>query len=77
MIREDLQQAQDIIEQQLRDSGKPMKAKDLFESIGEVGIRNIDLREAVWLLIGKGKVRLDWERQLVLADEVESKAAAG
>ena len=77
MIREDLQQAQDIIEQQLRDIGKPMKARDLFESIGEVGIRNIDLREAVWLLIGKGKVRLDWERQLVLADEVESKAAAG
>ena len=74
MITESLRRAQEAIERQLRNQGRPMGAKELFQSIDEEGVRDIDLREAVWLLIGKGKIHLDWDRQLVLVDEVKSQA---
>lgn len=77
MITNKLQRAQDAVEEKLRASGRPMKAVELFDSIDEEGVRDIDLREAVWLLIGKGTIHLNWERQLVLAEDFESEAVAG
>ena len=76
MLTDSLQRAQTAIERQLREEGKPMNARELFQSIDEEGVREIDLREAVWLLIGKGKIRLNWDRRLELADEAESEVVA-
>ncbi len=77
MISEELVRAQSAIEERLRANDGPMKAGDLFKHIQDAGLRDIDLREAVWLLIGKGKVQLNWDRQLVLADELDPKATEG
>lgn len=78
MLSEALLKAQEAIEERLREEGVPMRAGDLLKSIKEgKDMRDIDLREAVWLLIGKGKIHLNWDRQLVLADEVESQVTVG
>ena len=55
-----------------------MKAGDLLKSIKEdKDVRDIDLREAVWLLIGRGKISLTPDRKLVLVTEVESQTMVG
>ena len=77
MLSEALQEAQEAIEEQLRRERGPIKAADLFKGIDRKGVRDIDLREAVWLLIGKGKIHLTWDRQLELAEDVEAQTPVG
>ena len=77
MLSEALQKAQEAIEERLREEDGPMRAGDLLKSIKEEGVRDIDLREAIWLLIGKGKIILTTDRKLVLGYEVESQSVIG
>lgn len=60
--------AQEVIEEWLAKQDEPIKASLLLKSIREeVGdVRDIDLREAVWILIGSGKIVLTPERELTL-----------
>ena len=73
MIDEGIRKAQDAIEEWLAKQDRPIKARQLLELIrGEVeGVRDIDLREAIWILIGSGKVTLTPERELTLNRETE------
>ena len=66
MLSENLQKAVDSIRAYLVDL-EPLSANELFSAI-EFGedVRNIDLREGVWLLIGKGEVALTSDMKVVL-----------
>ena len=66
MLSEALNQAQAAIANDLRKAGKPVEARKLLEEIKDKhGIKDIDLREAVWYLIGQGEIALTWDRTLV------------
>ena len=77
MAEEALQRAQEAIEGRLRERGSPVKVGVLLRCIrdGEEGIRDIDLREAVWILIGRGTVNLTPDRELVLTQETGAQTA--
>ena len=69
MLNQALEQAQAAIASDLRKAGKPVEARKLLEAIKEQqGIKDIDLREAVWYLIGQGEIELTWDRRLVSKD---------
>ena len=69
MLNRALEQAQAAIASDLRKAGKPVEARKLLEAIKEQqGIKDIDLREAVWYLIGQGEIELTWDRRLVSKD---------
>ena len=72
MVDDALQEALKQIEARLREEGRPMKVGALLQCIKDdvQGVRDIDLREAVWLLIGRGTIILTPDRELVLQDEV-------
>lgn len=69
-----IQKAQEAIEERLQKEGQPVKARQLLSGIRDdiPAIRDIDLREAVWILIGRGKVSLTPDRELILGREPES-----
>ena len=77
MVDGALQEALQEIEARLREEGRPIKVGALLQCIKDdvPGVRDIDLREAVWLLIGRGTIILNPERELVLPDEVGAEAA--
>ena len=57
MLNEALQQAHAAIANDLRKAGKPMEARKLLEEIKDrQDTKDIDLREAVWYLIGQGEI---------------------
>ena len=66
--------AQEAIEQRLERQGQPVKAGLLIKQIKEEvpGVRDMELRGAVWILIGKGKISLTPDRELTLKNLVES-----
>ena len=66
MADDGVQRALETIEDQLKKGGRPVKARLLFKDIREEfsNIRDIDLREAVWILIGRGKITLTPNREL-------------
>ena len=68
MLDETILKAQDAIEEQLKKEGRPIKVRMLLRNIEDKGegIKDIDLREAVWLLIGRGKVKFTPNRELAL-----------
>ena len=73
MLSEALQNAQKVIANDLRKAEKPMEARKLLDDIMEKqGIRDIDLREAVWYLIGQGEIVLTWDRKLVSREFADS-----
>ena len=74
MQHDGLQKAQEAIEIKLREEGQPMKARLLLTSIRKdrTDMRDIDLREAVWILIGRGKLSLTANRELTLSTGTES-----
>ncbi len=66
--------AQDAIETLLRDAGEPIEAGQLLKNIREKNrdIRDIDLREAVWILIGRGTINMNPDQELTLSKEAKS-----
>ena len=69
MLSEALQKAQTAIADDLREAGQPVEARKLLDAIKEErDIKDIDLREAVWYLIGQGEIELTWDRRLVSKD---------
>ena len=73
MLNEALEQAQAAIANDLRKAGKPVEARKLLEEIKEKqDIKDIDLREAVWYLIGQGEIVLTWDRKLVSREFADS-----
>jgi hypothetical protein len=68
MPNEGIIKAQHAIEAELKRQGQPVKAGSLLKEIrGNLeDVREIELRGAVWVLIGRGKVSLtpDWELTL-------------
>ena len=73
MIDEGIRRAQDAIEERLAKQERPIRAGLLLKIIREEGedVRDIDLREAVWILIGSGKIILTPQRELTLNSESE------
>ena len=73
MPNEGLLKAQNAIEAELKKKGQPVKPSLLLKEIREdlEGVREIELRGAVWVLIGRGKVSLtrDWELELASQSE--------
>ena len=66
MANDSLEQAQEAIADNLRKAGQPVDTREVLEDIHrKQGIADIDLREAIWLLIGKGEIGLTWDRKLV------------
>ena len=66
MLSEALQQAQEAIVEGLREEKQAVSPKQILEKIREKrGLKDIDLREAVWLLIGRGEIELTSDRKLV------------
>ena len=73
MLSEALQKAQTAIASDLQSAGQPVEAGKLLEEIKEKqDIKDIDLREAVWYLIGQGEIVLTWDRKLVSKDFANS-----
>ena len=73
MLSEALKRAQTAIADDLREAGKPVEARVVLEKIKEKhGIKDTDLREAVWILIGQGEIGLTWDRKLVSKDFANS-----
>ena len=73
MLSEALNRAQAAIADDLRKAAKPVEARSLLDNIIEKqGIKDIDLREAVWYLIGQGEIVLTWDRMLVSKDFADS-----
>ena len=68
MPNEGLLKAQKAIESELKRKGEPVKPNLLLKEIRVdlEGVREIELRGAVWALIESGKVSLtrDWELEL-------------
>ena len=73
MSNDGILRAQHAIEAELKKQALPVKAGALLKEIRKdlQGVREIELRGAVWVLIGRGKVNLtpDWE--LVWANKGE------
>ena len=74
MISEGLRKAQEAIEERLREEGRPVMPRDLVAEIKKQdgNLKEIDLREAIWLLIGRGEIDLTWDRKLVSKDIANS-----
>ena len=73
MISEARKQAQAAIVNDLREAREPVEARVLLDNIKEThGIKDIDLSEAVWYLIGQGEIGLTWDRRLVSKDFADS-----
>ena len=70
MLDEAVLKAQDAIEEQLQKEQQPVKVRKLLRKIDNQGkgFKDIDLREAVWLLIGKGKIKFTPNRELALSN---------
>ena len=69
MLSEALDKAQAAIADELRKAGEPVGGRKLLDGIIEKqGIKDIDLREAVWYLIGQGEIVMTWDRKLVSKD---------
>lgn len=69
MLSEALDKAQAAIADELRKAGEPVEGRKLLDNIIEKrGIKDIDLREAVWYLIGQGEIAMTWDRELVSKD---------
>ena len=75
MPNEGLLKAQNAIEAELKRKGRPVKPGLLLKDIREdlEGVREIELRGAVWVLIGRGKVSLTPEWELKLANNGETR----
>ena len=73
MADDGIRKAQNAIEERLAKETGPIKVGLLLKSIREdmKDIRDIDLREAVWVLIGSGKIVLTPERELALSSETK------
>ncbi len=62
-------QARTAIVDELRKAGEPVGGRKLLDSIIEKqGIKDTDLGEAVWYLIGQGEIVMTWDRKLVSKD---------
>ena len=74
MISDGLRKAQEAIEERLREAGKPVMPRDLVAEIKkeDSNLKEIDLREAIWLLIGRGEIDLTWDRELVAKEFANS-----
>jgi hypothetical protein len=73
LLNEALEQAQAAIANDLRKAGKPVEARKLLEEIKDrQDIKDIDLREAVWYLIGQGEIVLTWDRKVVSREFADS-----
>ena len=73
MVGEGIRRAQDAIQEGLTKQERPIKAGLLLKIIREEveDVRDIDLREAIWILIGSGKIILTSQRELILNSESE------
>ena len=59
--------AQSAIKAQLRRQRAPMKPRELRQAItDENSLRDIDVREAIWILVGRGQIELTPQRTLTL-----------
>lgn len=69
-----LLRAQEAIETWLRDAGEPIEAGELLRNIRERNrdMRDIDLREAVWILIGRGTIHINPDQELTLRKQAIS-----
>ena len=78
MTDDGIRKAQEAIEQRLKNESGPVKGELLLKQIKEEteGIREMELRGAVWLLIEKGKISLTPERELVLGGEANPQSSA-
>ena len=76
MLDDGIRRAQKAIEQELEDAGRPMKAGLLIKTIKEKDqvVKDIDLREAVWILIGRGTISMSPAQELILSRETEPKS---
>ena len=75
MLDDGILKAQEAIEEWLRKAEKgPVEAGELLKNIKEEkrDIRDIDLREAVWILIGKGTINMNPDQELTLSEEDRS-----
>ena len=69
----EVHQAEEAILRRLEKGAGNRTAGQIILEIGEAEkIRNISLREAVWVLIGRGKVELTGNHLLVLSDQWKS-----
>ena len=75
MANEGIIKAQDAIQAELQRKGQPVKPSLLLNEIRAdlEGVREIELRGAVWVLIGRGKVSLTPEWELKLANNGETR----
>ena len=70
MMTDALRDAQDAILLQLRREGDPIRPRTLLQTIkDESGLKEIDIREAIWILIGRGAIALTNERRIALTTE--------
>ena len=70
MMTDALRDAQDAILLQLRREGGPIRPRTLLQTIkDESGLKEIDIREAIWILIGRGAIALTNERRIALTTE--------
>ena len=78
MSTETLQNAASAIADKLREKGEPMATRSLVEAIRQQTCMNeTDLRRAIWLLIGQGKIELNWDRKLVANDSPDLRLEGG
>ena len=63
MMTQSLIDAQSAIKAQLRRQPAPLKPRELRQAIKDQNsLRDIDVREAIWILIGRGQIELNTPR---------------
>ena len=66
MMTESLETALTKLTGRLRAAGEPLPARLIIQELTEPpSIREIDLMEAIWMLIRRGTIRMTPERKLV------------
>ena len=73
MIDDGILKAQGAIEKRLQQEGAPIDIRMLLKAIRDKGenVRDIDLREAIWIMIGNGRISMTPKRELELRGEGE------
>ena len=70
MMTDALRDAQEAILVQLKREGNPIRPRTLLQTIkDERGFKEIIIREAIWILIGRGSIVLTNERRIALTTE--------
>ena len=67
MMTQELQDAQEAILTQLQREEAEIHPRVLVQTIkDERGLKEIDIREAIWILIGRGRIELTNNRRISL-----------